>query len=146
MTRLNILMRAVTMAAVLGAGSGGVALAQDDAVATRQAGMKAIGGSVRTLGNMAKGTVAFDAAAAQAALDKIAQEAALIPVHFEAEVIEGDTEAKPAIWTDWDSFVADAKALEDAAGTATVASADDLAPAMATIGATCKTCHSEFRS
>lgn len=139
-----------TLAAVLtGAILSTAAIAHADvsnpAVAARMDAMKAIGGSMKTLGDMAKGATDFDAAAAQAALDTVAAKAAEVPALFEAQETDPESEAKPEIWTNWDDFVSKAQAMQAAAEGASIGSAADIGPAMGALGGTCKACHSDYR-
>ncbi|GAA3860084.1 cytochrome c [Celeribacter arenosi] len=118
---------------------------ENPAVMARMDAMKTIGGSLKTLGDMAKGAVAFDAAAANAALDAVEQKAAAVPALFEAQETDPESEAKPEIWTNWEDFVAKSKALEMAAAGATITDQASIGAAMGALGGTCKACHSDYR-
>lgn len=138
-------MIAVTLSLGVAAATMAYADVSNPAVAARMEAMKDIGGSMKTLGDMAKGSVDFDAEAAQAALATVAESAAVLPALFEAQESDPESEAKPEIWTNWDDFVSKAEALEAAAAGATIASSDDIGPAMGALGGSCKSCHSEYR-
>lgn len=119
--------------------------ATDPTVKARQAAMKTIGGNVKTLGDMAKGAIAFDAMKAQAATAAITEQAAMVPALFEPQASDPESDAKPAIWENYGDFTTKAKALETAAAGVTIASAADLGAAMGSIGGTCKACHSVYK-
>lgn len=129
--------------------AGTVAVAHSDAtnpaVIARMDAMKAIGGAMKTLSTMAKGEMAFDAGAANAALATMAAKAAEAPALFQAQEDDPESDAADEIWTNWDDFVAKAGALEAAAKGANVATADDLGPAMGAVGGTCKACHQAYK-
>lgn len=139
--------RTVLIALVLSAGA---ALAhqgvQNPAVKARMDAMSAIADNTRILGEMAKGTRPFDAAAARAAAAAIADHAARTPALFAAPEQDPKSEALPAIWTDFDDFTARSAAMQAAARNATgIATPADLGPALAGIGRTCKACHERYR-
>lgn len=128
----------------------GVAYAEveptDPAVIAREELMKSFGGAAKTLGGMASGEVAFDAAAAEAAKAVIVSGSATIPAKFETQSADPASEAKPEIWTNWDDFVAKATALNAAATALDVASVDGIKAGMGAIGGACKACHSTYRN
>lgn len=107
--------------------------------------MKSFGGAAKVLGGMAGGTMAFDAAAAEAAKAVLVSGAADITAKFEADTMDPASKASPDIWTKWDDFTGKAKGLADAATTLDVSSADSLGAGMAAIGGACKACHSSYR-
>lgn len=105
------------------------------------------------LGGMARGSVDYDAAAAQAAADslvavsKIAQPA-MWPEGSDAMSIDG-TRAQPAIWENlddvmakWADFGTAAEAMAAVAGTGKEA----IGPNMGAIGGACKACHDTYRA
>ncbi len=63
---------------------------------------------------------------------------------------QGDTEAKPLIWKQWDKFdqAAQSAATKGAAllDVSTRGQAADLQPAYQALGETCKTCHKDYRA
>ncbi|MDH2326737.1 cytochrome c [Cereibacter sp. SYSU M97828] len=136
-------MKRLTVAVIMTCLATG-AFAQD-AVKDRQQAMKAIATSAKTLGDMASDKAPFDAAQAEQARVTMQQNAAQFPALFEPNVIEGETEALPAIWENWDDFVAKGAALEKAAADATTGSLGDVQTAMAEIGPTCRACHTDYR-
>jgi len=117
----------------------------NEAVKARMAAMKTIGGGMKTLGDMAKGAMAFDAVAAQGAVDSIEVAAAKVPALFEPQETDPKSEAKPEIWTNWDDFVTKAEALEKAAAGIAISAEADIGAAMGALGGACKACHSDYK-
>jgi cytochrome c556 len=116
----------------------------------RQAAMKQVGGAIGALSKMAKGEMAFDAAAAAAAfttMNTVAKGyAALFPVGSETGM---DTEAKAEIWSknaDFLAAVAKFEADTAAAAAATYADAGAIGAALGAVGGNCKSCHEVFRA
>ena len=108
--------------------------------------MRIIGKNTGILGDMAGGKTAHDAAAAEAAKAAIIEASAGIETAFAEEgAADPASEAKAEIWTNWDDFLADAKALNAAATAMDVASAETIGAGMGALGGTCKDCHTEFR-
>ncbi len=140
-------LAAVALAAALASPAAAHDGVMDKTVLARMDGMKAMGAQAKQLGQMAKGETGFDAAAAEAALQDLAAEAARVPDLFAAEVIVHGSEARPVIWQDYGDFTAKAEDLEAVATglEGTVRAQEDLGPALAEIGGTCKACHSVYR-
>lgn len=113
-------------------------------VAARMMLMTEIARDTKTLGQMAKGEVAFDAGRANAALRALRGAAGHIPARFEAQADHPESEALPDIWTRWDDFVGIAEAMA-AAANAQVSDPSDLQPALAALGRTCRDCHRAYR-
>lgn len=137
-----------TLATVVALSLGGAALAMDDPIKTRQELMKLIGGSMKLLGQMAKGEVDYDATKAEAAVQKINQSIQGFPDHFPAGSDTGETEAGPKIWTDMDAFKTIANNLETAAAAAIPTAGQGLDAMRATLGSigkNCKECHEGYR-
>lgn len=115
----------------------------EEALAMRSAVMKQGGGILRSAGPLT-------GAEAVAAMQTLKDNYSHIPALFPEGSIVGDSKALPAIWENWDAFVAIAKTGEDAA-TAGLAAAEagdaaGYAAALQAIGATCGQCHQQFRS
>jgi cytochrome c556 len=120
--------------------------ATDPAAMEREKVMKAIGGAMGTLGGMAKGEVAYDAAAAEAAKAALVTAAGGVAAAFETQGGEDATsEAKPEIWTSWEDFVKKSDALTAAATVADVSSAEAIGASLGAIGGACKDCHTTYR-
>lgn len=142
-------MKVVTKTLVAGlllvAGVAVAAEATDPTVKARQELMDTIGANTKVLGDMAGGKTAFDAAAAEAAKAALVAAAADIPAKFEPQATDPKTTAKAEIWTNWDDYLAKAKALGDAAAALDAASVEGVQAGMGAIGGTCKDCHSTYR-
>jgi len=144
-----VVMRKTVIAALMVLTTSGIGvLAQSsDPITQRQNLMKNNQEQVRALTGMARGQVPFNAAAAQAALQRIAQNAQQIPPLFPAGSHQGKTAALPAIWerkADFDAHAAkleqDAKAVQ--AGITDQAS---LQAAIQRVGQNCGGCHESYR-
>lgn len=138
----------IAAALVLGtAATAALAAAKDPDVLARKEAMGLIGSDVKKLTAMAKGDTAFDAAQAQAWFTEIAAKAGDVPTLFEPQSnTDPESDAKDAIWENWDDFVSKANALKMAAETgATVDSAEALGAAMGALGGTCQSCHSTYK-
>jgi len=144
MNRLNVVALAVALSTGAALAHSGV---QNAAVKARMDAMSEIGAKMKTLGSMAKGATAFDLPVARAAVAAIADHASKTSELFRAEETDPKSEAKPSIWTNFDDFTVKAKKLETVAKelSQTLATADELGPAMGALGATCKSCHSAYR-
>lgn len=120
---------------------------QNPAVMARMNGMSAIAKNMKTIGQMAKGETAFDAAAAKSAAAAIAEHAAETPDLFKANETDPKSEARSEIWSNFDDFTAKALELETIASdlSRSITTPKDLAAAIGTLGANCKACHSTYR-
>ncbi len=127
----------------------GVAFAEteatDPSVIARQDLMKSFGGAAKTLGGMAAGKMAYDAAAAEAAKAALVAGSAEIVAKFETNAEDPGSEAKAEIWTGWDDFVLKAKGLADASAALDTSSVETLGAGMAVVGGACKACHTTYR-
>ena len=130
--------------------AGGVALAggaTDPDAKARQDLMDMNGAAMKVLGGMASGDVAFDAAAAAAAMKSLVDVAAKIPVVFKNQgAADPKSAAKPEIWTSWAGFVENAADLGKAAAALDATSLDGVKAGLGAIGGACKTCHTEFKA
>lgn len=118
---------------------------QDPTVKARMDLMRTIGMSVKTLGDMAGGKSAYDAAAAEAAKAALIAASADVAAKFEPQATDPVSEAKPEIWTTWDDFVVKATALTTAATAIDTSSAESIGAGMGAIGGACKDCHTAYR-
>lgn len=144
MNRISVLALTVALTTGAALAHSGV---QNAAVKARMDAMSEIGTEMKSLGSMAKGTTAFDLSVARTAVAAIAGHASETPELFKREEKDPKSEAKPSIWTNFDDFTVKAKKLETVAKglSETIATIDDLGPAMGALGATCKSCHSAYR-
>lgn len=120
---------------------------KDPDVMKRMAGMSEMAEQMKVLGDMAKGTAAFDAGTVDAALAKVSQEASAIPALFKPRATDPKSEALPVIWDAFDNFRDQADELETLTTglVGTIESRDDLGPVMRDIGKACAACHAEYR-
>ncbi len=114
----------------------------------RQAAMKTVGKSAKTIGDMLKGQTEFDAAAANAALvamrDAVQPYGDLFPEGSE----HPESEAAPAIWSDRTGFDTVLAAFKEDLDAAVAAAPQDQAGMGAAFGAVaenCGTCHKGYR-
>jgi cytochrome c556 len=150
--KTNTLLKTFTAGAlVLGLGVTLAFAAADDQIKARQAEMKANGKAMGVLVPMIKGEAPYDAAVVKASLDEISalEKAADEVKAWDASSQEGatvETYAKPEIWAEGSKFGEKYKAWVDARA-ALAATTDEASfkTAFATLGATCKSCHEEFR-
>lgn len=129
---------------------GGIAYAQSKAadpdVNARQTLMQANGGAMGALGGMAKGEVAFDAAAAETAKQTLIANAADIAAKFTNNASDPENRSKPDVWTNWDDFAAKAAALGAAAAALDASSLDGVKAGLGAIGGACKDCHMAYKA
>jgi cytochrome c556 len=129
--------------------SAGVAWAHEGVknpvVMARMDGMSEMGSATRVLGEMARGETGFDASAAEAARARIVTQAERTPGLFEAREDDPKSEAKPAIWENFDDFVAKSDAMVAVARAADVSSLDALRSSVREIGRACGACHEPYR-
>lgn len=114
----------------------------------RQAAMKVVGGSTKTIGDMLKGSTDFDAAKANAAMVAMQEAVAEYGTYFPEGSDAPTSEAGPAIWTDRAGFDAVlAKFQADIAAGVDAAPTDQasVGAAFGAIAANCRTCHTSYR-
>ena len=125
------------------------AVAQGDPIKQRQETMKTIGGSMKLLGEMAKGEKPYDADAAKAAMTRINESIDGFPALFpKGTETGGDTAASPKIWEDMAEFEEDATALKTVSAELIPVvgeSVDSLRASLGKLGGACKDCHEDFR-
>jgi cytochrome c556 len=118
---------------------------ENPAVQKRMDVMKEIKGAMGVLGGMAKGALAFDAAAAGAAQNTLIEQSGMVAATFEANETDPKSEALPSIWENWDTFVEMADDLTFAAEGLDASSLDGVRGGLGNIGASCGACHKKFR-
>ncbi len=125
----------------------GVLAQQGDPIEQRQNLMKNNQEQVRTLSGMARGQAPFNAATAQAALQRIEQNARQVPALFPAGSHLGKTAALPVIWERKADFDARAAKLEQDAKAAQAGITDQasLQAAVQRVGQNCGGCHETYR-
>ena len=138
----------LTLTVVGAAMCGEGARAGHPAIEERQALMKTLGAVTKTGAEMVKGTRPYDAAEARRILETYATASARLGGLFPTGSEEGGyTKAMIEIWSDAAGFKAAVDKFE-ADARASASSADDLDAfkrAFATVGADCRSCHSDYR-
>jgi cytochrome c556 len=152
---------AFVLAAALAAAPGPLALADDQPQQSKPAhshrnlqgpakerheAMERVGDAMKVLGKMAKGQAAFDASVvnsqATTILERLEQASKLFPPGSD----EGETKARPEIWSDRAGFD---KTMKDAQAAAKVLQdvKDEAGfrPALGSLGQRCKACHDKYR-
>lgn len=144
-------MKFVTKTLILGlVMAGGIALAQSKAadpdVNARQTMMQGNGSAMKTLGGMAKGEIAFDAAAAAAAKATLVANSADTTAKFTANASDPESRAKAEIWTNWDDFATKAADLGKAAAALDTSSLDGVKAGLRAVGGACRACHTAYKA
>ena len=141
-TRLLILIF-LTISSVAFAHSG----VKDKNVKERMMVMKEMANTTKIIGQMLKGKTSFDANEAKLALERLSFLSLETPKVFMINASDPKSEAKPAIWDEFDEFTMLSKDLAETsillAGS--INSIDDLRPALRGVSSGCKACHSRYR-
>ena len=142
LTRLLILTF-ITISSVALAHSG----VKDKNVKERMMVMKEMANTTKIIGQMLKGKKSFDANEAKLALERLSSLSLKTPKVFTINASDPKSEAKPAIWDEFDEFTRLSKDLAETsillAGS--IDSIDDLRPALRGVSSGCKACHSRYR-
>lgn len=122
-------------------------VAQSDVIKQRQTLLKQFGDVTKPVGGMLRGSVPFDLATVQAALDIYAKNAKVLPTLFPVGSDTGDTEALPTVWSKNAEFVALYAKLGSDATAARTAITDEASFKANFPGVVknCGTCHDTFR-
>ena len=112
--------------------------------------MKSIADQMKTIGKMIKGEENFDAQQVAEAAERIVSHAEKVPEMFPEGSNEAPSEALPAIWQDWETFLqlsADMKQNASDLRSAALNATDvkSIRPQFAAVGKTCSACHEDFR-
>ena len=120
----------------------------DPDVKARQDSMKSWGDAMGVMGDMVKAPDTFDADLLKEQTSYLAEASKSPWVHFENQEAMGHS--TEAVWSDNANFVAESEnfqqvtaELNNVAQTAT--SVDDFKPAFGAVGASCKSCHTDFK-
>ena len=120
---------------------------KDKNVKERMMLMKEMANNTKTIGQMLKGRTPFDANEAKLALERLASLSLETPKVFKINASDPKSEARPAIWDEFDEFTRLSKDLAETsillAGS--IDSIDDLRPALRGVSSGCKACHSRYR-
>ena len=120
---------------------------KDKNVKERMMLMKEMANNTKTIGQMLKGKTPFDANEAKLALERLAFLSLETPKVFKINASDPKSEARPAIWDEFDEFT---RLSKDLAETTTLLAGsiytiDDLRPALRKVSSSCKACHSKYR-
>ena len=133
----------ITASSIVSAHSG----VKDKNVKERMMLMKEMANNTKTIGQMLKGRTPFDANEAKLALERLASLSLETPKVFKINASDPKSEARPAIWDEFDEFTRLSKDLAETsillAGS--IDSIDDLRPALRGVSSGCKACHSRYR-
>lgn len=146
MIRLNAI-RTVAGSVLLAASLGVAGVASADVIEDRSKLMKNIGGSTGAMASMIKGEKPYSAAEMAKHANAIKGYAGQIVGLFPKGSLSPKSEAKAAIWENWDGFKAAAAKLEASAAAVAAASSDRAAATRAFVAMTkdCGGCHTPFR-
>ena len=141
-TKLLILIF-VTISSIAFAHSG----VKDKNVKERMMVMKAMADNTKIIGQMLKGKTSFDENEAKLALERLSSLSLKTPKVFEVNATDPKSEAKPAIWDEFDEFTKLSKDLAEATEVlaGSVGTINDLRPALKRVSSGCKACHSKYR-
>ena len=150
------------LAAIIMAGmTSGAAVAQEAAMSEkhaqaatnfRQAVYKLVYSNMGPLGGMAKGKIPFDQEVIATNAMRLEQLADMMSdyVKVDTRKFDVDTEAKDEIWENWSDFEGKIEALKTAAANlqAVAATGDEskYAKAIGQVGASCKSCHDDYKA
>lgn len=120
---------------------------KDQNVKERMMVMKAMADNTKVIGQMLKRKTQFDANEAKSALERLSSLSLKTPKVFTVNATDPKSEAKPAIWDEFDEFTK--LSLELAETSIVLANSieniEDLRPALKRISSGCKSCHSKYR-
>ena len=118
-------------------------------IQARQDSMKNWGDAMGVIGDMAKAPDTFDADVVKEQAAFLAKDSSMPWSHFENQENMGN--ATEAVWSNADGFRAEAENFQKvtanlSAAAQTATSMDDIKPAFGEVGASCKSCHTDFRA
>ena len=120
---------------------------KDKNVKERMMLMKEMANNTKTIGQMLKGKTPFDADEAKLALERLTSLSLETPKAIKINASDPKSEARPAIWDEFDEFT---RLSKDLAETSLVLARsidciDDLRPALKGVSSGCKACHRQYR-
>lgn len=123
--------------------------ADDPDIKARQDSMKSWGDAMGVMGDMVKSPDTFDAAVFKEQASFLAEDASSPWSHFANQESMGN--ATEAVWSNANGFSAESDNFQQAtaelnAAAQTATSVEDVQPAFGEVGASCKSCHTEFRA
>lgn len=142
-----------TLALATGCVLAGTAVAQSDEekINYRQAVLVVIGGNFGPMGDMAEGEIDYDAEVFARNAERVADLSRMALEGFEGGPHSGDTDAKAAIWDEWDQFEQGMTNFEEAAqglAEATEGGDQDLGAVQQDfmqVAESCQNCHDNYR-
>ena len=120
---------------------------KDKNVEERMMLMKEMANNTKTIGQMLKGKTPFDANEAKLALERLSALSLETPKVFKINATDPKSEARSAIWDEFDDFTRLSKDLAETSLLLanSIKSIDDLRPALKGVSSGCKACHSQYR-
>lgn len=115
-------------------------------VKARIANMESFRSNFSVLGNMAKGKLDFNATQAATAAALLRENAPKIVTTFETEAHDPASEAKDAVWSDFEDFAAKAAQMVEAVNAIDTSSLAVLREGVTQIGLACKACHDDYKN
>lgn len=143
---MKLLSKTVFLGLVMVGGMALAAAATDPDVKARQTLMDQNAAAMKVLGGMAKGDVAFDAAAAEAAKQQLIKDAAGIEAAWAKNATDPESKSKPEIWTNMADYLTKAGAFGTAAAALDTSSLDGVRAGLDAIGGSCGGCHKAYKS
>lgn len=136
-------------AACLSAGSA-LAQSDEDKIEYRQAVFTVIGGNFGPMGDMVEGKSDYDPEIFTRNAERVAQMSQMALEGFEGGPHTGDTDAKDAIWDQWEKYQKgndrfQSAAQELAEASSDEASLDEVREPFMEVAESCKNCHDNFR-
>ena len=109
--------------------------------------MSNMASNMKIIGKMAKNPAEFDKGRARRSLLEIAGLAKETPAAFEKQATDPKSEAKAEIWTEFDNFktISEKLRAEATSLASSLATDQDLRPALIQLSQSCKSCHSKYR-
>jgi cytochrome c556 len=135
-----------------GGAMGGMPSPAERAIQYRKAVMTVVGGNFGPIGGVLAGRMPYNAADIGKRAERVAFMAGLAAEAFPEVSKDGDTKAKPEIWTDKAGFDKAMKEFGDASAALAVlvktdqTNSDAFKAAAGKVGQACKGCHDNFRA
>jgi cytochrome c556 len=109
--------------------------------------MKNMANNTKIIGQMVKRKIPFDAKEAKLALEKLSSLSLETPKVFMINASDPKSEAKLAIWDEFDEFTKLSINLAETSSVlaSSIDTIDDLRPALKQVSSGCKACHSKYR-